>query len=71
MITTSVSLSHFKKILLNLELAEVQTGQIFDRTLFLTLFFPVSPFDPPESIRKPRFSNVFRGIKWKHWEGQG
>ena len=50
MITTSVSLSHFKKILLNLELTEVQTGHIFDKTLFLTLFFPVSPFDPPESL---------------------
>ena len=34
----------------------------------LTLFIPMFPVDPPENIRKPWFSDVFRGIKKEHWE---
>ena len=40
----------------------------FELLLFLTLFFPIFPFDPPENIRKPNFSDVFRGIKKDHWK---
>ena len=29
------------------------------------------PFDPPENIRKPKFSDIFRGIKKEYWEGKG
>ena len=36
--------------------------------IYLTLSFPIFPFYPPEIIRKPRFSDVFRGFKREYWE---
>ena len=36
--------------------------------IYLTLSFPIFPFYPPEIIRKPRFSDVFRGFRREYWE---
>ena len=37
----------------------------------LRLFFPVFPFDRPKKIKKPKVSNIFRGIKRKHLKEKG
>ena len=36
------------------------------KTLILTHFFPMFPFDPPKNTENQRFSDVFRGIKREH-----
>ena len=38
---------------------------------FLTLFFPMVPFDPPKTSENLWFPNLFRGIKREHWEEKG
>ena len=38
---------------------------------FLTLFFPMFPFDPPENIRKPGFLMFSGGSKREHWQEKG
>ena len=37
----------------------------------LILFYPMFPFDPPETSEKLLFSDAFWGIKRKHWEKKG
>ena len=37
----------------------------------LILFYPMFPFDPPQTSEKLLFSDAFWGIKRKHWEKKG
>ena len=48
----------FYSTLLNTQFYDKRTEKIMNRSklrnTFLTLFFPMFPFDPPENIRKPK-----------------
>ena len=40
----------------------------FSKLLFLTLFFPIFPFDPLNTLENQNFYDVFRGIKRERWK---
>ena len=62
-------LFHFRK---NAEAAFYLQQRAFSQDVFLSkvmiLFFPMFPFDSPETLESIWFSDVFRGIKRKNWE---
>ena len=53
------------------KISNTQLLTILTNALQFNLFHPMFPFDPPENIRKPWFSDAFRGIKKEDWEKMG